>query len=372
MARADAFLTSLVSQLDAALPSGGAASLTGAPAPQALDRAIARAAYEPLALLFPPAGALAAAHPRYAAWAAATFTDAEFARGSEAAGQATGGCVRVGGQVDIRSSPEDVSRRADASVERNVGQKKGQSQRASEDAAKEGGGGARAAAAAPQPRPAAASAAGASGGGGAGAAAPRALEQSPATLERNRALAAAPGEARMASTLAALAAAGIALGATHRHAAAFKVPELEAALAGVPGTRCKNLFLKAKKERAPGDSKLWLVVADAASETDLNTIAKTLGYAKDGVRFADEGVLRDHLGIVPGHVSPFSLLNDAAGCVNLVLDASLAGKGQGGALLFHPGTNDASCEIGYEALLKLAVDSNHAPTLMAFGSVAGK
>jgi Ala-tRNA(Pro) deacylase len=360
VARGDAFLTQFVSRLDALVPAGSA-SLLGGATPQAGDLAVAAALYEPLALLFPPAGALASGtYPRYSAWATAAFTTAEFARAQEAAGRATGGCVRVGGQVDVRSSPEAVSRKADASVELNQGQKKAQSQRNAEDAAKEaaGGSGAAAAAAAAAATPAASASASAS------AAAPRALEQSPATLERNRAAVAAGGEERIAATLAALAAAGIALGPLHRHAPAPKVPELEAALAGVPGVRCKNLFLRAKKERAPGDSRLWLVVADTGSETDLNTIGKALGYAKDGVRFADEGVLRDNLGVLPGHVSPFSLLHDSGRVVNLVLDASLASKP--GPLLFHPGSNDASVELQYEQLLKLANDSGHAPLLMQF------
>jgi Ala-tRNA(Pro) deacylase len=167
-----------------------------------------------------------------------------------------------------------------------------------------------------------------------------------------------------------VAGAGVALGALHRHAAAPRVPELEAALAGVAGVRCKNLFLKAKKERAPGDSRLWLVVADVASETDLNTIGKALGYAKDGIRFADEATLKDNLGVVPGHVSPFCLLNDSAGLVNVVLDASLAGKA--GPLLFHPGSNEASAEVAYEQLTKLLAAASRVPVLLPFKDAVAK
>jgi Ala-tRNA(Pro) deacylase len=363
VARADPHLLALVAGIDAAAPAPSL--VPGATSPQALDKALAAACYEPLALLFPPAGALAAgAYPRYAAWAAATFTAPDFARDREAAGQATGGCVRVGGQLDVRSLPERVSRAADASVERNAGQKKAQSQRAGEDAAKEAaaGGGAKAAPAAAAPAAAA-------------AAPPRAAEQAPEAVERNRALTALGTEERIAAALAAAAGAGVALGALHRHAAAFKVPELEAALAGVRGVRCKNLFLKAKKERAPGDSRLWLVVADCASETDLNTIGKALGYAKDSVRFADEGALKDNLGVLPGSVSPLCLLNDASGCVNVVLDGSLEGKGAAGGgtpLLFHPGSNEASVEVAYAQLHKLLVGSGHTPVVMAFKEAAAK
>ena len=149
VARGDAFLTALVGRIDASV-APGAASLTGGAAPTPADRAVAAALYDALALLFPPAGLLASgSYPNYARWAAATFTDPEFARAQEAAGRATGGCTRVGGQVDLRSDPAAVSRQADASIERNAGQAKAQSQRAAEDAAKA----AKAARAQQQPRP---------------------------------------------------------------------------------------------------------------------------------------------------------------------------------------------------------------------------
>ena len=360
VARGDAFLTALVGRIDVSV-APGAASLTGGAAPTPADRAVAATLYDALALLFPPAGLLASgSYPNYARWAAATFTDPEFACAQEAAGRATGGCTRVGGQVDLRSDPAAVSRQADASIERNAGQAKAQSQRAAEDAAKAAKA-APPAAAAPAP-PATTPAAG--GSGAAAVAGARATEQAPATLERNRAFTEKVSEERIAATLAYLSAEGVPVGACHRHAAAPTVPELEAALTagGIAGVRCKNLFLKAKKERAPGDSKLWLVLADVASETDLNTIGKTLGYAKDGIRFADEAVLRDNLGVAKGHVSPFCLMHDGAGLVNFVVDASLQGK----SLLLHPGSNEASLECSFEVLCKWANGSGHPPMQMAF------
>ena len=50
-------------------------------------------------------------------------------------------------------------------------------------------------------------------------------------------------------------------GSVLRHAAANTVDEMLAALGSSAGTKCKNLFLNAKKEKAPGDSRMWLVVA---------------------------------------------------------------------------------------------------------------
>jgi hypothetical protein len=339
------------------LVEGGVSLVGGASALQPLDFFVASTHGSLLALVAPPAGVLAARFPRYSAWATGVFGSAEYQKAALGAGVAAGGITRAGGQVDIRADPVWVSVRADASVERNAGQKKKETQRAAEDAAKAAaaGGGA---AAAPKASPAAAPAAPAT---------PTATAQTPETLAANRALPALEPSARMAAALAACGAAGVTVGPVHEHAPAPNVPELLAALAasGVTGTPCKNLFLKAKKERAPGDSRLWLVVAAASAKTDLNTIGKTLGYAKDSVRFGDEETLKDNLGVVPGHVSPLCLLNDKAGLVNLVLDASLATPGLG-PLLFHPFTNTASVEMTFAQLSTLVEATGKKPITMTF------
>ena len=353
----DPSVSGLLTGLEGVLVEGGVSLVGGASALQPLDFYVASTHDSLLALVAPPAGVLAARFPRYSAWATGVYGSAAYQKAALGAGVAAGGITRAGGQVDIRADPVWVSTRADASVERNAGQKKKETQRAAEDAAKAGAGAAPKAAA-PAPKAAAAA-----------AAPPASLptSQSPETLAANRALPALEPSARMAAALAACGAAGVSVGPVHEHAPAPNVPDLLAALAasGVTGTPCKNLFLKAKKERAPGDSRLWLVVAAASAKTDLNTIGKTLGYAKDSVRFGDEETLKDNLGVVPGHVSPLCLLNDKAGLVNLVLDASLATPGTG-PLLFHPFTNTASVEMTFEQLSALVEATGKKPISMTF------
>jgi hypothetical protein len=63
----------------------------------------------------------------------------------------------------------------------------------------------------------------------------------------------------------------------HRHAVTNTIEELLAALGSATGTKCKNLFIKAKKEKAPGDSRMWLVIAAHDSDTNLNALATKLG-----------------------------------------------------------------------------------------------
>lgn len=98
-------------------------------------------------------------------------------------------------------------------------------------------------------------------------------------------------EARAALTHARLDELGVAY-TTTRHAAAVKLEDLMAALSGLPGTPCKNLFIKAKKEKAPGDSRMWLVVAAHDTKVDLVALATKLGYGKIVLRFGGERAAR--------------------------------------------------------------------------------
>lgn len=179
--------------------------------------------------------------------------------------------MRAGGQVDLRPDPVRVAALADASIARNAGYKKGASQRDAEKAAtgKADAHGAGAGAAA-------APAAGGAGAASAASSAPAAAAKQP---EENLTLPDLPAEERISRTLGQLDAAGVAY-ALHRHAAAKTVEELLAAIGTLPGLKAKNLFVKAKKEKAAGDSRMWLVVAATDSDTNLVKLATKLGYGK--------------------------------------------------------------------------------------------
>lgn len=157
----------------------------------------------------------------------------------------------------------------------------------------------------------------------------------------------------------------------HRHAAALTVETMMAAIGALPGLKAKNLFIKAKKERAPGDSKLWLVVAAHDSETPLVDLATKLGYGKIVLRFAEADALLENLGVVQGHVSPFCLMNDAALQVNVAIDERLLSAGAAaGPLFFHPLTNEASVAIAAEDLVKFVEATGHSFTRIPFAAAA--
>ncbi|MCH7630626.1 MAG: hypothetical protein IIC07_01880, partial [Proteobacteria bacterium] len=92
---------------------------------------------------------------------------------------------------------------------------------------------------------------------------------------------------------------------TRRHEALFTVEQSRALRGAIPGGHCKCLFL-IDKLRA-----LWLVVAIEDREIDLKALARHLGAGR--FSFAKPELLMDALGVAPGAVTPFALINDKAG-----------------------------------------------------------
>ncbi|HOW85352.1 MAG TPA: prolyl-tRNA synthetase associated domain-containing protein [Candidatus Aminicenantes bacterium] len=125
------------------------------------------------------------------------------------------------------------------------------------------------------------------------------------------------------------------------------VPTVEAAeayWAGLEGTHCKNLFLRNYK-----GNRHYLVIASVSRGIDLKRLAASLG--EDRFSFASAARLKRWLGLDPGSVSPFGLINDEAREVRVVCDADLKSSR---ALVFHPNINTASLEIplaGFEKFL---------------------
>jgi Ala-tRNA(Pro) deacylase len=93
------------------------------------------------------------------------------------------------------------------------------------------------------------------------------------------------------------------------------VEEAKALRGALPGAHTKNLFVRDKK------GIMWLVVALEDRRLDLAAIAEDLGHKR--FSFASPDRLMKHLGVVPGAVTPFGVINDPAGAVRVALDAGL-------------------------------------------------
>src|ERR1051325_525473 len=119
----------------------------------------------------------------------------------------------------------------------------------------------------------------------------------------------APQEEPVAARLAAL---GIAY-TRHEHPPVATVEDAAQYWSGIDATHCKNLFLRNQK-----GNRHYLVVLVHSKRADLKTVADQIGDGK--LSFASPERLMTHLGLSPGSVSPFGLINDRERTVRVVLD----------------------------------------------------
>jgi Ala-tRNA(Pro) deacylase len=121
----------------------------------------------------------------------------------------------------------------------------------------------------------------------------------------------------------------------HEHPPVATVDEASVHWAGIDATHCKNLFLRNQK-----GTRHYLVVLTASKRADLRAIADQIGDGK--LSFASPERLMTHLGLTPGSVSPFGLINDREHGVRVVLDRDFASSTR---LAFHPNINTATLTI---------------------------
>ena len=118
------------------------------------------------------------------------------------------------------------------------------------------------------------------------------------------------------------------------------VPTVEAALehwAGIDSTHCKNLFFRNHK-----GNRHYLVILAHTSKLAIRDLEQMLKQGK--LSLASDRRLGDHLGLTPGSVTPFGLINDLEGHVHLFIDANLK---KAKRLSFHPNINTATIVISF-------------------------
>ncbi len=135
------------------------------------------------------------------------------------------------------------------------------------------------------------------------------------------------------------------------HAAVFTVAESKALKADIPGGHSKNLFLKDKKDN------IFLVVAEHDAALDLKTIHEKIG-ANGRVTFGKPDLMMELLGVIPGSVTPFGLINDTGARIKVVLDKPMMDHA---ILNFHPLENTATTSIAAADLLTFIKATGHEP-----------
>ncbi len=118
----------------------------------------------------------------------------------------------------------------------------------------------------------------------------------------------------------------------HEHPAVATVAEAEVHWAGIDALHAKNLFLRNQK-----GTRHFLVVLAFTRRADLAALGERFGERKLG--FASPDRLQTHLGLTPGSVSPFGLINDAAHRVEVAIDVAIRDAAR---VAFHPNVNTAT------------------------------
>jgi Ala-tRNA(Pro) deacylase len=137
---------------------------------------------------------------------------------------------------------------------------------------------------------------------------------------------------------------------TITHPPVFTVDEAKALRGAIEGGHTKNLFLKNK----PG--RLFLAVTLEDVPVDLKALASLIGAGR--LSFASADLLRAHLGVEPGSVTPFALVNDRAHAVTPVLDLAML---ETTPLNFHPLENIATTAIASADLVRFILAQGHKP-----------
>ncbi len=146
---------------------------------------------------------------------------------------------------------------------------------------------------------------------------------------------------------------------TLEHAPVFTVEEAKTVRDDLPGGHSKNLFLRNKK------GQMWLVTCFEDRKIDLKALGKALEAGR--ISFGSPDRLKKHLGVEPGAVTPFAVMNDRAGQVKFVLDKAML---EVDPLNFHPLVNTMTTAIAPQDLVRFLEDQDHAPAYIDVDALA--
>ena len=146
---------------------------------------------------------------------------------------------------------------------------------------------------------------------------------------------------------------------TTDHPAVFRVGEGEGIKDGIPGAHTKNLFLKDAKGR------LWLISAQDDTAIDLKRLHTVIGSAR--LSFGSAELMEQVLGVTPGSVTAFGLVNDVERRLTFVLDWRLA---QAERVNFHPLTNTATTGVSREGFAAFLAALGVTPIVVDFAAMA--
>jgi len=144
---------------------------------------------------------------------------------------------------------------------------------------------------------------------------------------------------------------------THEHPPLFTVEDSKRLRGELPGGHCKNLFLRDKKRN------LFLLVVLEDLTIDLKALRDRLG-ANGNVSFGSPELLMEALGVIPGGVTPFALINDRQTRVSVLLHKKML---EFDPLNYHPLSNALTTAIRPADLLRFIESCGHTPRIVDLG-----
>lgn len=141
---------------------------------------------------------------------------------------------------------------------------------------------------------------------------------------------------------------------TQEHAPVFTVEEARALRGVIKGGHCKNLFLRDDKGKA------YLIVCLEGAGIDLKAVPGLIGSRR--LTFGNAGLLMALLGVEPGSVTPFGLMNDRENKITVILDVAMMREEW---LNYHPLQNDATTTIRAADLMTFIRSCGHEPRIVA-------
>jgi len=147
---------------------------------------------------------------------------------------------------------------------------------------------------------------------------------------------------------------------TITHPPLFTVEDSKTLRGDMPGGHTKNLFLKDKKGR------LFLVTCDESRRVNLKALENAIGAAR--VSFGKPPLLLEVLGVTPGAVTTFSLINDRGSDpqVTFAIDASLLSHE---VIHCHPLHNEATTAISPSDLMRFIEACGHSALQVDFDAL---
>ncbi len=141
---------------------------------------------------------------------------------------------------------------------------------------------------------------------------------------------------------------------TVEHPPLFTVDDSQSLRGKIVGGHTKNLFLKDKK------NNFFLVTVKEDAVVDLKSLHKLVG-GSSRLSFGKPEKLMEHLGVLPGSVTVFSVINDTNGIVKLIIDQAVL---RHDIVNCHPLVNTATTGIGRDDLLEFLKATDHQPQIL--------